>query len=126
MREDRRPFQQVLVTDLRVKSTDGAAGASVEFDAGRRGADMSPLGIQERINELLDFIGLRDDRFQLIYELDVMAANESLARSKGVAFVRAKNPFEPRTLFSKSDGLAYTSGVPIMDVYSVTVNAEKR
>lgn len=123
---DNNPFQQVLVTNIQVKDTAGRSGADRTLDPAMRGVDFEEFTVQNITDDLLSFIGLRDDRFQLIYTMEVMASNERSAKSKARMFVRAKNPFEPRTTFIKSEGIAYSSSIPLMDVYTIVANLEKR
>lgn len=123
---DNKPFQQVLVTNIQVKDTAGRSGADRVLEPAMRGVDFEEFTVQNITDDLLSLIGLRDDRFQLVYTMEVMASNERSAKSKARMFVRAKNPFEPRTTSIKSEGIAYSSSIPLMDMYTIVANLEKR
>lgn len=123
-------FQQILVTDITVQNPDtyqGRTGMTREMTPATRGADITDVDIDEIIDDLIDFLNLRADRFNLRYSLEVKALTEASAKAKTRAFLRIKNPFEPRVTTIESKGKAgYTVENPLMSVYKITARVEKR
>lgn len=114
-------FPMIEVESVEVRTVDKQSGIT---DLVEMTTDID--SVEDAVKNLLNKDIIGEDEL-LIYSLNVTALTESSANLKGKAYVRAKNPTEPRRLAHVVTVVADSDpgGVPGFKEYSVNIGVLK-
>jgi len=122
-------FQQIIVEQIRVRDRITGSGATQDLDPDPEfslGSNLSANDIAETVNSLADFANIRQDRFEMVYRMKVLAPTKRGAKRRARAFARAKNPFEPRLYIVDVTNKEETDDGNVQPMFSVKVQVWKR